>query len=352
MLPFILIAATLTLFAMAIVVVPLLRPGTATNAPAPWAALASIAVLLVGGAGLYALWSNWSWSPAAPAAESPAAMVASLARRLEKEPDDLDGWLMLGRSYVVLQQLPLAMRAYGRADRLAGGANAEALIGLGEVLVMQDEQQLTGQGGAYFERALAIDPTAGKALFFGGVAALRRGELPVARERFVALLAQGPPDNIRPLLEQQVAAIDAEAAGGAAPATVVAAPSGAPAASTGAGADARDATIHVNITIAPALAASVPSGAPLFVLARDPAAPGPPLAVKRLAATFPQRVTLTTADAMMPGREIAAGKTVQVVARIARSGTPQAASGDAFGELSYDVGRDGLREIVIDRVTP
>ena len=34
---------------------------------------------------------------------------------------------MLGRSYVVLQEYPLALRAFERADRLSGGKNAEAL---------------------------------------------------------------------------------------------------------------------------------------------------------------------------------------------------------------------------------
>ena len=63
-------------------------------------------------------------------------------------------------------------------------------------------------------------------------------------------------------------------------------------------------------------------------------------------------MTLTPADAMMPGRTFAAGQSVQVVARIARSGSPTGASGDPFGELTYRVGQDGLLNLVIDRVTP
>ena len=48
------------------------------------------------------------------------------------------------------------------------------------------------------------------------------------------------------------------------------------------------------------------------------------------------------ADSMLPGRRFAAGETVQVMARIARCGSPVGASGDPFGEISYLVGRDGL----------
>ena len=49
---------------------------------------------------------------------------------------------------------------------------------------------------------------------------------------------------------------------------------------------------------------------------------------------------------------IAAGEQVEVIARIARSGQAMGASGDPFGEVSYLVGRDGLVDVVIDRLTP
>jgi hypothetical protein len=55
---------------------------------------------------------------------------------------------------------------------------------------------------------------------------------------------------------------------------------------------------------------------------------------------------------MLPGRSFAAGQQVQVVARIARSGSPVGASGDPFGEITYRVGQDGLLNLVIDRLIP
>jgi hypothetical protein len=55
---------------------------------------------------------------------------------------------------------------------------------------------------------------------------------------------------------------------------------------------------------------------------------------------------------MVPGRAFSAGQNVQVVARIARSGTPMAARGDPFGEVTYRVGRDGVVSLVINRLTP
>ncbi len=355
---FVLLAAALTVIGVALVVVPLLRKKPTESPPAPWAAMAAAGVLAIGSTMLYLRLTNWSWQATAPA-DTPQTMVARLARRLEKDPQDLNGWLMLGRSYTVLQQYQLAARAYERADRLAGGTNADALVGEAEALSLVDETELDRRAGRLVERALAVDPNSGKALFFGAAAAMRRGELPLARARFAKLLSLDPPDKIKPLLQKQIEAIDQQiaggaGAGGAAAGNAVAGPAGAGSGGPPAVAAATDpnAKVRINVMLAPSLNRSASGSSPLFVFVRDPQRPGPPLAVKRLDNHFPQTVELTASDSMMPGRAIAAGQKVLVVARIARSGNPVGASGDPFGESAYTVGRDGLINIVIDRVTP
>ncbi|HKT74631.1 MAG TPA: hypothetical protein VJQ47_17225 [Steroidobacteraceae bacterium] len=357
MLTFVVLAAALTVVGVALVAIPLLKNGSpgAQPAPAPVAALVASGVLVIGSTIAYVASSNWSWRSDRPA-DDPQTMVARLARRLERDPRDLNGWLMLGRSYVVLEQYPLAVRAFERADRLADGKNAEALVGEAEALALSDETELDRRAGRLVERALAVDPSSGKALFFGAAAALRRNDLPLARERFAKLLSFNPPESIRPMIEQQIAAIDqrlsGHAAAGEAPAAGMSGPVAARAAQAGSAAGVgTNAAVRVQVTLSPELAAAA-RDAPLFVFVRDPAQPGPPLAVKRLSSSFPQEVELTSADSMVPGRAIAAGQTVQVVARIARSGNPVAASGDPFGEAAYQVGRDGLVKVVIDRITP
>ena len=354
MVTFVLLAGVLIIAGVALVAIPLLRRGTAQTAPAPWAALGAAGVLVIGSAVLYASLSNWSWR-GEPAADSPQTMVARLARKLERDPQDLNGWLLLGRSYVVLEQYPLALRSFERADRLAGGKSAEALVGEAEALTMGNESELDGRAGRLVEQALALDPTSGKALFFGAAAAVRRGELALGRERFQKLLSMNPPDAIRPILEQQVAAIDHRLAGDAPSGTENpnAAPGASPTASSGAAdANKASAAVRVHIDLSPQLSKAAADAAPLFVFVRDPGQPGPPLAAKRLASRFPQTVELTPADSMVPGRAFSAGQKVQVVARIARSGNPLAGSGDPFGEAAYLVGRDGLVNIMIDHVTP
>jgi cytochrome c-type biogenesis protein CcmH len=208
---FIILAAILTVAAAALVVVPLIK-GNRDTPRARWAALMAAATIAVGAAVLYGALSNWHWKAAEPPT-TPQAMVANLARRLERNPDDLNGWLMLGRSYTVLGQFPLATRAYQRADRLASGKNVDAIVGMGEALVLEREEELDGRAGKLFEQALALDPKSGKALFYGAAAALRRGELALARQRFAGLLALGPPANIKPILQAQIDSIDRQLAG-------------------------------------------------------------------------------------------------------------------------------------------
>jgi cytochrome c-type biogenesis protein CcmH len=338
---FIVLASLLALGTLALIAVPLLRSGGAVL-PARWSALAAAGVLLLGSALLYAHWSNWSWR-GAPAADSPQTMVARLARELEQNPQNLDGWMMLGRSYTVLQEYPLAVRAFERADRISGGRSADALIGEAEALALMDENELAGRAGQLIERALVLEPNSGKALFFGAALAQRRGDLPLARARLAKLLTLNPPDTVRPILEQQLSAIDQKIAAGPAAA--------APPQAAGAAGEGGSAVVRVNVTLAPALAANA-QGSPLFVFVRNPGQRGPPLAVKRLESHFPQSVALTAADSMIPGRAFSAGQSVEVVARIARSGSPVGASGDPFGQVTYRVGQDNAVSLVIDRVTP
>ena len=208
---FFVLAAALAVICIAVVAVPLLKPVPSQAPAAPWTALGVAGVLVIGSVALYATWSNWSWR-ASPGVASPEGMVERLVHKLNDHPDDVTGWLMLGRSYVALQEYPLAQRAYERADRIAGGRNADALVGEAETLTLMDDSELQGQAGQLIERALVIDPTSPQALFFGAAAALRRGELPLARARFTKLLALDPPGRIRAILEQEISGIDRQLA--------------------------------------------------------------------------------------------------------------------------------------------
>jgi len=339
MLTFVLVAGSLAAGAAVLLLLPLIRQRTDSRPAAGFAAGGVLCVLLLGGAGLYAALSNYSWVDSPAMADSPAAMAAKLAKRLGDTPADLDGWLMLGRTYAALEQFPLASRAYQRADRIANGQNVEAIIGIAESILAQDFEQLRGGAGHLIERALLLEPNHPKALLYGAFGAMSRGETASARERFTRMLTLNPPPQIRNIIEKQLLAMDGAPAEPGAPAE------------QGAAAE-QGAKVAVHVTLAPSLAAKVPAGALLFVAARDPKAPGPPFAAKRLPATFPVDVELSAADAMLPSRRIASGQQLEIVARVALGGTPTATSGDPFGQVSYHVGKDGKLNIVIDRLSP
>jgi cytochrome c-type biogenesis protein CcmH len=363
---FILIAIALTIAAIGVVVVPLVRKAGPTPTPAIWAALGATGVLVFGGGLLYYLWGNPTWSQVNADAVTPQNMVSRLARRLEKNPDDLEGWLRLGHSYTVLEQYPLAIRAYQKASELGGGKNFDATLGLGEALVLSSDSEFTGRGARYIEQALQMNPKSGQALFYGAVAAVRQGNLQLARERFSALLTLDPPpqDNVRAIFEQQIQAIDAQlaqqgGAGGSAPGGADARTAGAPGAEAGGSAAggktdpaASVPPVRVHVTLSAKLNGDSLGSLPLFVFVRDPRAAGPPLAVKRLKATFPQTVEITTQDSMLPGHSFTKGQLVEVVARVSKSGNPGETPGDLFGLAAHKVGEGGVVDIQVEHVSP
>ena len=349
---FLVIAAVMAAIAAAAVALPLLRDRQSRRLGA------LLAVMVIGAsAGLYPLWSNWNWhAPAqAEAAAGPdvAAMVAKLEKQLQGQPNDPAGWLMLGRSYLTLNRLDEAIVAYDHAHQL-DAKSADAAMGLGEATSLRAGGDITPQAAQLFEDALALAPGNPKALLYAGFAAAVRGDRALARTRWQALKALNPPPQIVQMLDARIAELGAPpgspAAGGAAD---TASPgSGAPPAGTSASTGpSSPAEVTVNISIAPALKSRLVSEAPLFVFAREPGSRGPPLAAKRLTSTaIGTQVHLSQADSMLPGRVLAKGQQVSITARVSFSGQPVPSAGDLYGELSYDVGRDGVRNLVIDRV--
>ena len=303
----------------------------------------SIPVLAIA---MYAALSNWNWQEAQNASEQSAtvdSMLEQLEAKLAANPEDVQGWLLLGRSYAALQRFANSVDAYQHAYDLTKGENVEALVGLGEALALQDQNSLSGRAGQLFSAALDKAPNHPKALWYGSVAALQAGDLRLGRDRLQALLAQNPPDQLKAMLERQVQDLNEQLGEGTEGAQ-----------STTGDVSSAGRAVSVAITIAPAIAQQLKGPTPLFVLARDPTASGPPLAVQRHSSgDAPLTVRLSAADAMIPTHSIATVPRVKIVARLSLSGAPQERSGDFFGEADYDFGKDtGPLQILIDRTVP
>jgi cytochrome c-type biogenesis protein CcmH len=342
---FLVIAAIMAAIAATAVALPLLRNRQSR-------VLGAVAGVMVIGAAalLYPLWSNWNWhAPDQRQAANPdvLAMVAKLEQRMREQPD-LKGWLLLGRSYLALERFDDAQHAYGQAHRLDAN-NVEAMLGLGEAMSLSAGGNITPAAAQLFEQALTLAPQDPKALLYGGFAAAVRGDRAGARRRWQALKDLHPPEQIEAMLDARIAELGpADAAPASGSATSAAA---APAAPSAAASDSSSAQATVNISIAPALKSRLTGEAPLFVFAREPGNQGPPLAAKRLSSSaIGTQIHLSSADSMLPGRVLVAGQRVSITARVSFSGQPMPAAGDLYGELTYEVGRDGARDLVIDRV--
>jgi hypothetical protein len=110
--------------------------------------------------------------------------------------------------------------------------------------------------------------------------------------------------------------------------------------------------VKLSVTMSPAVAAKAAAGAPLFVLARTPGQRGPPLAARRLTASFPQQIELRSTDAMLSGTGFEAGQELEITARIANGGSAMSKAGDPFGTVRVKAGGAGVTKIVIDQLTP
>lgn len=346
---FIVISALLAAAAVALLAWPLVRPASAGADALPrrdrtTAAIVAAAVPLLAFAGYF--WtSDWSWDRAGHAAADSvsapglAQMVEQLRSRLASQPDDVEGWKLLGRSATVIGDYPLARDAFSEAYTRSRGQDADAVAGFAESLVLNDEREIDGQAAPLFEQALAVDPDNARALWYGGIIAFRRGDLALARQRWVELQNHELPPDLQQVVAERLAEID-RAQGGATAAAAAAAP--APAAGSA----------NLTIAIAPALADKVPPGSTLFVIARSGEG-GPPLAVvRRAVGSWPVGVSMTDANAMLPGTSLAAAGPLRLVARISRQGGPVAASGDLYGEVGYDFASASPVTVTIDRIVP
>jgi len=271
-----------------------------------------------------------------PAVASVDEMVRSLDARLQENPDDLAGWKMLARSYMQLENLPKAIAAFEHAVALEASGNADTLISLGEAVFMNDRSSITGRAGQLFEGAIALAPDNPKALFFGGLAAAQRGDIDLAADRWETLLAVGPPQEIEGVLRQRVAEWRGEPVVTAGPAS--------------AGTGEATAVVSVDIGIGEIAAAAINPSSTVFVIARDPAQPSPPLAVtRRMANELPAVVTISDSDAMVPGRVPSAYDQLEIIVRVSATGQPIAQPGDWFGQGVLQVDQGQSITITIDR---
>ena len=267
--------------------------------------------------------------------------IAGLAARLAAKPDDPAGWKMLARSYMSVGDFSSAIEAYEKAVELESAQDPQTLVGLGEALMAQSNATLDGRITSLFENALALDPNNPQALFYGGITAFERNNRELAADRWERLLTLNPPEEIQGILRQRIAEwrgeaspsmpashppIDgsAEPAPAAQPQTEVAElpPMG------------EGAVVRASVALSPEAVAALPAEATVFIIARDPAQPMPPIAAaRRMLSELPTLVELGDRESMVPGRDLSGFAEFELIARVSLSGQRMAQPGDWFGSV-------------------
>lgn len=325
--------AVMCLLAATFVAWPMFREQKRFNA---LIAVSVVGVVLVS-LGLYALQGSPDIPSGAVAQPDVDAMVEALEARLESDPDDLNGWIMLGRSHMTLENYPAAVQAYERAVAIEQSQNAQTLVDLGGAILARDSTRIEGRTAALFESALALEPNNPAALFYAGIAALNRGDTELAADRWEILLALNPPEEFRGIIEQRIAEWRGQE----------------PPQPSAPHAEQAGEVLTVAIAVSAAARDALPAEASVFVIARDPAQPSPPIAVaRRLLSELPATVALSDADSMVPGRTLSAFAEVEIIARVSVSGQPIAQSGDWFATAVVTPSESNTLALQIDQQVP
>jgi cytochrome c-type biogenesis protein CcmH len=333
---FVVIATVLVLLTLAVVLRPLWR-----ERPAP--AIAAIAALALLTLGLYRLVGT-------PAALEPAARqvpatlpdaIAQLEAELQRNPQQVEGWRLLGRAYADGQQPVQARDAYARAAQLAP-EDPDILVEAAEARALAAPQRIFDpQAVAFLQHALQAQPQHQRARWFLGIAQRQAGKPADAAATWAPLLAQVDAKTAAPLRAQ----IDAARGEAGLPPLPAAAP-----------ATADPTLLQIQVRLDPELAARMRlrGDASVFVIARAPDGPPMPVAVeKHSVQELPFTVSLDDGDSPMPTQKLSAMQEVEVIARLSISGNAVPQAGDLESQpLRVKLPPGGPLVLTIDRARP
>lgn len=294
-----------------------------------------------------------------------SSVLENLIARLDKNPDDIEGWVMLGRTYAIMERYTDASNTYAKLAELVPN-NPQILSDYADVLAMKNHGNLAGKPTELIYQALSIDPQYPKALALAGTAEFEQEKFAQAAVHWEKLLGLVPADSqLAKSVQESIDEAKSLSAGGKKGEgtseqqvksselqhtdekdSVTVAAASVSAAST-------SVSISGQVTISKELASKASPNDTLFIYARAKAGPKMPLAILRLKANdLPATFTLTDEMAMIPNMKISSFPEVVIEARISKSGQAVPASGDLQGfSQPVQIGNNNIA-IVIDKQIP
>ncbi|WP_457673128.1 c-type cytochrome biogenesis protein CcmI [Thiolapillus sp.] len=283
-------------------------------------------------------------------------VLARLEQKMKENPEDPEGWFMLGRVYQSMNRFQDAVGAYEKLAALTDN-HPQALVALADSLAMAQGGKLSGRPYKLVREALDKDPEDPTALWLAGQGAMEEGDYQNAiyywRQAEAGLANQ--PQYVQELRVLILQAREKAAKAGIKVEDPGSSVTGQLASTDGAGQPAAAAAqIELSITLSPELRDQTSPGDRLFIFAKQVGGrPMPVAAIRLKAGDLPARVTLDDSNMLQPGSKLADYPQLKIAARIAKGNQPMASSGDLQSrEVIIKPAEGGSVELVIDQVVP
>ena len=288
-----------------------------------------------------------------------ALAITNLIAKLKQNPDDVEGWSLLGRAYEATERFADARDALKHAHDLSS-ADPDVTVAYAEALALASEsRRIDGEPHSLLENALKTAPDNQRGLWLLGISDYQAKKYDAAIATWKHLLSVLPKgSDVIGSVQGQIANAEAERDGRAPPAEAatassetaeVATPVTAPAAI-----DAAGPHLTINVSLDPKLKDKLAPTDVLFIYAKAASGPPMPLAIQRMQASqLPATVTLTDAMGMLPSMKLSQFPQIIIGARVSKSGNAIAQSGD-LQTLSkpMDVNTTAPVALTIDQVVP
>jgi cytochrome c-type biogenesis protein CcmH len=254
------------------------------------------------------------------AADNVANMVAKLIERLKQQPDDLEGWMMLGRSYVYMQQYQNAADVFAELNKRKPNDPA-VMLHYADALAMARNGQMGGEPAELVFQAVKLLPEDHTALWLAGMAKAEAGDFAQAISYWKKLSGLLPADNeSQQQVQKMIQMAEAEQQK--------------PQVATS---SAAAVDIKVTVALDDALKAKVEPQYTVFIYAQAVSGPKMPLAiVRKQVADLPTSVVLNDSVAMQPQTHLADFKQLRIVARVSKTGNAMSQPGDLLGAAQLD----------------
>ena len=317
-------------------------PAAKVEKPAIWTAVVLAVALPLGSMGLY-MWVGQPEALNPLALKSPeqadpkdlAKMAQTLAEKLQDKPDNLQGWVMLGRTYRTLENFDASLKAYDRALKLSDDDDLK--LERIEIIAMQRQGRFEGEPWNVIREVLQRDPQHFGALLTAGSASYAEGKFADALKFWEQ--ARKPLDANHPDLaglENAIATVRDRL--------------GMPAKQMPASSSGLNVTGQVNLSAS--LKSKTNPNDVVFIYATPANGDRMPLAIfKTTVSQLPLNFTLDDSTAMTPDRKLSGAGEVMVKVRVSKSGNAMPQSGDLSGSLGpVKVGAKDLKLEIKDQI--